>query len=75
MALIRMRQAVLLALDDAMADDPAGFCMGEDIGAAFGPLKVTEGLIERHGPDRVIDTPISEMAFLGAGVGAAVCGM
>jgi len=75
MALIRMRQAVLQALDDAMADDPAVFCMGEDIGAAGGPFKVTEGLIDRHGPDRVIDTPISEMAFLGAGVGAAVCGM
>ena len=75
MAKIRMRQAVLQALGDAMDDDPMVFCMGEDIAAAGGPFKVTEGLLERHGPDRVIDTPISEMAFLGAGVGAAVCGM
>lgn len=75
MAKIRMRQAVLQALSDAMDDDASVFCMGEDIGAAGGPFKVTEGLLERHGAARVIDTPISEMAFLGAGVGAAVCGM
>jgi pyruvate dehydrogenase E1 component beta subunit len=75
MAKIRMRQAVLQALSDAMSEDPSVFVMGEDIAAAGGPFKVTEGLLEVHGPDRVIDTPISEMAFLGAGVGAAICGM
>jgi pyruvate dehydrogenase E1 component beta subunit len=75
MALIRMRQAVLQALSDAMAEDERVFVMGEDIAAAGGPFKVTEGLLAIHGPERVIDTPISEMAFLGAGVGAAVCGM
>jgi pyruvate/2-oxoglutarate/acetoin dehydrogenase E1 component len=69
------RQAVLRALDDAMAEDPSVIIMGEDIAAAGGPFKVTEGLLAVHGPDRVIDTPISEMAFLGAAVGAAVCGM
>lgn len=73
--MLRMRQAVLKALDDALTDDPTVICLGEDIAAAGGPFKVTEGLLERHGPQRVIDTPISEMAFLGAGVGAAVCGM
>ncbi|MEQ1899213.1 MAG: transketolase C-terminal domain-containing protein [Devosia sp.] len=75
MAKIWNRQAVLRALDDAMAEDPAVIIMGEDIAAAGGPFKVTEGLLAVHGPDRVIDTPISEMAFLGAAVGAAVCGM
>ena len=75
MALIRMRQAVLKALDDAMAEDPTVILMGEDVGAAGGPFKVTEGLIDKHGSDRVIDTPISEMGFMGAAVGAAVCGM
>lgn len=75
MAMMRMRQGVLQALDDAMRDDPAVIMMGEDIAAAGGPFKVTEGLLEIHGPDRVIDTPISEMAFMGAAVGAAVCGM
>ncbi|MEQ1768673.1 MAG: transketolase C-terminal domain-containing protein [Devosia sp.] len=75
MAKIWNRQAVLRALDDAMADDPTVIIMGEDIAAAGGPFKVTEGLLASHGPDRVIDTPISEMAFMGAAVGAAVCGM
>lgn len=75
MATIWTRQAVLKALDDALTDDPSVIVMGEDVAAAGGPFKVTEGLLAVHGPDRVIDTPISEMAFLGAGVGAAVCGM
>lgn len=75
MAKIWNRQAVLRALDDAMTEDPTVILMGEDIAAAGGPFKVTEGLLARHGPDRVIDTPISEMAFMGAAVGAAVCGL
>ena len=75
LAKIWNRQAVLRALDDAMTEDPTVIVMGEDIAAAGGPFKVTEGLLASHGPDRVIDTPISEMAFLGAGVGAAVCGL
>jgi pyruvate dehydrogenase E1 component beta subunit len=58
-----------------MAEDPTVIVMGEDIGAAGGPFKVTEGLLANHGPERVIDTPISEMAFMGAAVGAAVCGL
>ena len=73
--MMRMRQAVLKALDDAFTDDPTVIMMGEDIAAAGGPFKVTEGLLDAHGPHRVIDTPISEMAFMGAAVGAAVCGM
>lgn len=75
MAMMRMRQAVMKALDDALREDPTVIMMGEDIAAAGGPFKVTEGLLEIHGPQRVIDTPISEMAFMGAAVGAAVCGM
>lgn len=75
MAKIWIRQAVLRALDDAMKADPGVIVMGEDVGAAGGPFKVTEGLLDTHGPERVIDTPISEMAFMGAAVGAAVCGM
>ena len=73
--MIRMRQAVLQALDDALADDKTVILMGEDIAAAGGAFKCTEGLVDKHGPDRVIDTPISEMGFLGAAVGAAVCGL
>jgi pyruvate dehydrogenase E1 component beta subunit len=75
MAKIWVRQAVLKALDDAMKDDPTVIVMGEDVAAAGGPFKVTEGLLASHGPARVIDTPISEMGFMGAAVGAAVCGM
>lgn len=75
MAKIWNRQAVLRALDDALTEDPSVIVMGEDIAAAGGPFKVTEGLLAVHGADRVIDTPISEMAFLGAAVGAAACGM
>lgn len=75
MAKIWVRQAVLKALDDAMKDDPTVIVMGEDVAAAGGPFKVTEGLLASHGPQRVIDTPISEMGFLGAAVGAAVCGL
>lgn len=75
MAKIWIRQAVLRALDDAMTDDPSVIIMGEDIAVAGGPFKVTDGLLAAHGAERVIDTPISEMAFMGAAVGAAVCGM
>lgn len=75
MAKIWVRQAVLRALDDAMKDDPTVIMMGEDVAAAGGPFKVTEGLLASHGPGRVIDTPISEMGFMGAAVGAAVCGL
>lgn len=70
-----MRQAVLKALDDALRDDPDVILMGEDIATAGGAFKCTEGLVDRYGPGRVIDTPISEMGFMGAAVGAAVCGM
>jgi pyruvate/2-oxoglutarate/acetoin dehydrogenase E1 component len=72
---IRMRQAVLQALNDALAEDAGVIVLGEDIAAAGGPFKCTEGLLEKYGPDRVIDTPISEMGFLGAGVGAAAAGL
>lgn len=75
MAKIWVRQAVLKALDDAMKEDPTVIMMGEDVAAAGGPFKVTEGLLASHGPQRVIDTPISEMGFMGAAVGAAVCGL
>ena len=75
MALMRMRQAVLKALDDALAEDKTVVLMGEDIGDAGGAFKCTEGLVDKHGRDRVIDTPISEMGFMGAAVGAAICGL
>jgi 2-oxoisovalerate dehydrogenase E1 component beta subunit len=58
-----------------MARDPRVFIIGEDIGAFGGAFKVTEGLMERFGRERVIDTPISETAIIGAAIGAAYAGM
>jgi 2-oxoisovalerate dehydrogenase E1 component beta subunit len=58
-----------------MERDPAVFCLGEDIGAYGGAFKVTDGLLEKFGEKRVIDTPISEIAIVGAAAGAAHMGM
>lgn len=68
------RQAVTLALADAMRADDNVLLMGEDIGASGGVFKTTDGLLDEFGPDRVLDTPISEMAFVGAGMGLALTG-
>ncbi len=58
-----------------MERDPTVFCIGEDIGIYGGAFKVTDGFIDRFGPERVIDTPISESAIVGAAFGAALTGM
>ena len=62
-------------ISEEMERDPSVFCMGEDIGAYGGAFKVTEGLMAKYGADRVIDTPISEAAIIGAAAGAAHMGM
>jgi acetoin:2,6-dichlorophenolindophenol oxidoreductase subunit beta len=72
---LRMRQAIAEALADEMAADPAVVLLGEDVGAAGGVFKTSEGLLDRFGPLRVRDTPISEMGFLGAAAGAAAAGL
>ena len=69
------REAIAMALSDEMEADPDVFCLGEDIGAAGGVFKTTEGLFARFGPERVRDTPISEQAIVGAALGAAVAGL
>ena len=69
------REAIAAALADAMDEDPDVLCIGEDIGAAGGVFKTTEGLFERFGPERMRDTPISEQAIVGAALGAAVTGL
>ncbi|MDQ3698212.1 MAG: alpha-ketoacid dehydrogenase subunit beta [Gemmatimonadota bacterium] len=68
-------EAIRQALFEEMERDANVFCMGEDIGAYGGAFKVTQGLFERFGADRVIDTPISEAAIVGAAAGAAHMGM
>ena len=68
---MRMNQAIAAALADEMRADPSVMIMGEDIAVAQGPFKTSEGLLEEFGPLRVRDTPISEMGFTGAAVGAS----
>jgi len=68
-------EAINEALSSAMERSSDVFLMGEDIGAYGGAFKVTSGLLQKFGPDRVIDTPISEAAIAGAAVGASLLGM
>jgi pyruvate dehydrogenase E1 component beta subunit len=69
------REAVRDALSRAMREDPDVFIMGEDIAEMGGSMAVTQGLLAEFGPERVRNTPISEMAIVGAGIGAAMQGM
>jgi pyruvate/2-oxoglutarate/acetoin dehydrogenase E1 component len=75
MAEVTYLEAIRQALAEEMDRDPNVFCLGEDIGAYGGAFKATEGLLERFGAERVIDTPISEAAIVGAAAGAAHMGM
>jgi 2-oxoisovalerate dehydrogenase E1 component beta subunit len=68
-------EAIREALVEEMERDPDVFCLGEDIGRYGGAFKVTDGLLDRFGPGRVIDTPISEAAIVGAAAGAAHLGL
>src|SRR5205085_3974068 len=69
------REAVRDALFQAMKQDEDVFIMGEDIAEMGGSMAVTQGLLAEFGPDRVRNSPISEMAIVGAGIGAAMQGM
>jgi acetoin:2,6-dichlorophenolindophenol oxidoreductase subunit beta len=70
-----LREAVRLAMAEEMRRDPRVFVLGEDVGAYGGTLQVTAGLFDEFGPDRVIDTPLSEVAITGAAIGSAMMGM
>ena len=72
---IKYREALNEALREEMRRDPTVFLMGEGIAERGGSYKVTAGLLEEFGPERVRDTPIAEASFAGAGVGAAITGM
>jgi pyruvate dehydrogenase E1 component beta subunit len=69
------REAMREAIREAMQQDDRVFLMGEDVGRYGGCYAVSKGLLEEFGPDRVRDTPLSEAAFVGAGIGAALAGM
>ncbi|WP_455222997.1 alpha-ketoacid dehydrogenase subunit beta [Kaarinaea lacus] len=75
MAEIMYWEAIRRAHDEEMARDPLVICMGEDIGIAGGTYKATQGLYDKFGPERVIDTPISENGYTGVGIGASFVGV
>jgi len=72
---ITYRDAVREAIRGALLTDPRVFLMGEDVGRYGGCYAVTKGLLDEFGPERIRDTPLSESAFVGAGIGAALGGM
>jgi pyruvate/2-oxoglutarate/acetoin dehydrogenase E1 component len=72
---ITYREAMRQAIRDALQRDPRVFLMGEDVGRYGGCFAVSKGLLEEFGPERIRDTPLSESAFVGAGIGAALGGM
>ncbi|XP_021908965.1 pyruvate dehydrogenase E1 component subunit beta-1, mitochondrial isoform X3 [Carica papaya] len=70
-----LREALNSALDEEMSADSKVFLMGEEVGEYQGAYKITKGLLEKYGPERVLDTPITEAGFGGIGVGAAYYGL
>ncbi|MBN9378175.1 MAG: pyruvate dehydrogenase complex E1 component subunit beta [Chlamydiales bacterium] len=75
MQLVEMREALRQALDEEMTRDSRVFVMGEEVGLYNGAYKVTKGMLEKWGPQRIIDTPIAELGFAGLGIGAAMTGL
>ncbi len=72
---IQFREALREAMNEEMRRDPKVFLMGEEVAEYNGAYKVSQGMLDEFGPERVIDTPISEMGFAGIGVGAAMNGI
>jgi len=75
MPVITVREAIRQAIDEEMARDKNVFLMGEEVAEYNGAYKVSQGLLEKYGPKRVVDTPITEEGFTGVGVGAAMVGL
>ena len=73
--IVEMREALRQALDEEMQRDSRVFIMGEEVAEYNGAYKVTKGLLDKWGPMRVVDTPISEAGFAGVGIGAAMTGL
>jgi len=72
---VTYREALRMALRDALQREPRAFLMGEDVGKYGGSYAVSKGLLDEFGPDRIRDTPLSESTFVGAGIGAALGGL
>ncbi len=75
MRVIQFREALREALNEEMRADKSVFLMGEEVAEYNGAYKVSQGMLEEFGPERVIDTPIAELGFAGIGVGAAMNGL
>src|SRR3984893_1068197 len=75
MPVVTYLEAIRQGIWEEMDRDPSVFCLGEDIGIYGGAFKVTDGFIDRFGPERVIDTPTAEPAIVGAAFGAWLTGM
>jgi pyruvate dehydrogenase E1 component beta subunit len=75
MSVLTIREALRAAMDEEMARDDAVILMGEEVGQYHGAYKVSQGLLEKYGAERVMDTPISEEGFTGIAVGAAMAGL
>src|SRR3954452_1990279 len=72
---IQYREALRQAMAEEMERDENVLLMGEEVGEYNGAYKVSEGMLAKFGPRRVLDTPISETGFAGVGIGAAMCGL
>lgn len=72
---VELREALRQAIDEEMARDVNVFVMGEEVGEYNGAYKVTKGLLDKWGPKRIVDTPISELGFAGLCIGAAMTGL
>ena len=72
---ITMIQAITEAMDQKLADDPRVMLLGEDIGVNGGVFRATEGLIEKYGKERVVDTPLAEAGIMGSAIGLGLNGM
>ncbi|MFZ0564982.1 MAG: pyruvate dehydrogenase complex E1 component subunit beta [Chlamydiales bacterium] len=72
---VELREALRQALDEEMTRDPTVVIMGEEVAEYQGAYKVTKGMLDKWGAERVIDTPISELGFAGLGIGAAMTGL
>ncbi|MBN1845241.1 MAG: pyruvate dehydrogenase complex E1 component subunit beta [Sedimentisphaerales bacterium] len=75
MAVITYREALRQALDEEMARDERVLLLGEEVGEYHGAYKVSRGLLDKYGPRRIVDTPITEESFTGIGIGAALAGL
>src|SRR3954462_5301164 len=75
MPVLEFREALRAAMTEEMERDETVFLMGEEVAQYNGAYKVSQGMLDKFGPKRVIDTPISEAGFSGLGIGAATCGL